>query len=105
MHLFLLPSCTHSAHTELPRPDLASLPELRNLSQQVLRVLCPTELGYSYEEVKGMDDITVTIMPEKKGMVFKYVEYLVESRVSAGLEGGGVGDGEVPRQDLSGGLV
>lgn len=49
---------------------------------RVLRATNPTELGYTYEELKGMDDISVTIMPEKKGMVFKHVEYLVESRVS-----------------------
>jgi len=41
----------------------------------------PTQLGYAYEELKAMDDIAITIMPEKKGMVFKHVEYLVESRV------------------------
>lgn len=49
---------------------------------QVLRETNPTELGYSYEDIKSMDDISITIMPEKKGMLFKHVEYLVESRVS-----------------------
>lgn len=68
---------------ELPKPDLASLSELREMSMQVLRATNPTQLGYTYEDLKGMDEISVTIMPEKKGMVFKHVEYLVESRVSA----------------------
>ncbi len=49
---------------------------------QVVRATNPSQLGYSYEDLKTMDSITVTIMPEKKGMVFKHVEYLVESRVS-----------------------
>ena len=48
---------------------------------EILRTTRPTELGYSYEELKGLDDVSVTIMPEKKGMVFKHVEYLVESKV------------------------
>ena len=39
-------------------------------------------LGYSYEELKAIDDISISIMPEKKGMLFKHIEYLVESRVS-----------------------
>lgn len=82
LHPFL-PSSTHTP-TEPPKPDLACLSDLRSLCLQVARASCPTELGYSYEEVKGMDDISVTIMPEKKGMVFKHVEYLVESRVSGG---------------------
>ena len=68
---------------ELPKPELASLSELRDMSMQVLRATNPTQLAYSYEELKAMDDVSVTIMPEKKGMVFKHVEYLVESRVSS----------------------
>lgn len=67
---------------ELPVPELGNMSELHDLCMEVLRATRPTELGYSYEELKGMDDISVTIMPEKKGMVFKHVEYLVESRVS-----------------------
>ena len=48
---------------------------------KVLRKTRPTELGYSYEELKTMDDISVSLLPEKKGMLFKHVEYLVESKV------------------------
>ena len=53
---------------------------------QVLRATNPTQLGYTYEEIKAMDEISVTIMPEKKGMVFKHVEYLVESKVGIQLK-------------------
>lgn len=56
---------------------------------QVLRATNPTQLGYSYDELKHMDDISVSVMPEKKGMVFKHVEYLVESRVSPIVASGG----------------
>ena len=67
---------------ELPKPELAGLVELRDSVMRVVRATNPTQLGYTYEELKAMDDISVTIMPEKKGMVFKHIEYLVESRVS-----------------------
>ena len=33
-----------------------------------------------------MDEISVTLIPEKKGVVFKHVEYLVESKVKYGRE-------------------
>ncbi len=55
--------------------------EVRTACMKVLRVTRPTELGYNYEELKAMDEVTVNLLPEKKGMVFKHVEYLVESKV------------------------
>ena len=72
--------CT-SMSPELPQPDLASLGDIRRISTGVLRATNPTELNYSYEELKALDEVSVTVMPEKKGMVFKHVEYLVESKV------------------------
>ena len=45
------------------------------------RATNPTDFGYSYEELKGLDDITVTLLPEKKGTLLKHNEYQVESRV------------------------
>lgn len=48
---------------------------------KLFRATRPTELGYTYEELKSMDEISVTLLPEKKGVVFKHVEYLVESKV------------------------
>ena len=80
-----------AASSELPIPKLASLSELRDMCMQVLRVTNPTQLGYTYEELKALDDISVTIMPEKKGMVFKHVEYLVESKVRIQMEKMAVG--------------
>ena len=55
--------------------------EVRAACMKVVRATRPTELGYSYEELKAMDDVIVNLLPEKKGMVFKHVEYLVESKV------------------------
>ena len=53
---------------------------------KLFRATRPTELGYTYEELKSMDEISVTLIPEKKGVVFKHVEYLVESKVEGGRE-------------------
>ena len=71
----------HTFLSELPSPKLASMSEVRAACMKVLRATRPTELGYSYEELKAMDDVSVSLLPEKKGMVFKHVEYLVESKV------------------------
>ncbi len=68
--------------------------ELRKICMEILRATRPTELGYTYEELKAQDEISVTVMPEKKGMLFKHVEYLVESKVcGCGRGGGGGGHG------------
>lgn len=85
-HPYNIISHTLSSHTyvwfsELPSPKLASMSEVRTACMKVLRVTRPTELGYNYEELKAMDEVTVNLLPEKKGMVFKHVEYLVESKV------------------------
>ena len=58
--------------------------DVRSACLKVLRKTRPTELGYSYEDLKAMDDVSVNLLPEKKGMVFKHVEYLVESKVGGG---------------------
>ena len=67
--------------TELPSPSLGPIAEMRDSCMKLFRATRPTELGYTYEELKSMDEILVTLIPEKKGVVFKHVEYLVESKV------------------------
>ena len=71
---------------ELPSPSLAPIAEMRDSCMKLFRATRPTELGYTYEELKSMDEISVTLIPEKKGVVFKHVEYLVESKVKYGRE-------------------
>lgn len=66
---------------ELPSPSLGPIAEMRDSCMKLFRATRPTELGYTYEELKSMDEILVTLIPEKKGVVFKHVEYLVESKV------------------------
>lgn len=70
-----------SLNAELPMPTLATLAELKDMWARFNRATNPTEFGYSYEELKGLDDITVTLLPEKKGTLLKHNEYQVESRV------------------------
>ena len=66
---------------ELPSPTLASLSELKVICTKFYRSTVPTELGYSYDELKTMDDVSISLLPEKKGTVFKHNEYMVESKV------------------------
>ena len=56
--------------------------ELHDISLSLLQPETSAKLTQTYEQLKAMDDITVTLIPEKKGVVFKHVEYLVESKVS-----------------------
>ena len=79
LSLSLSPSL--SLPTELPSPNLASLSELTEICSKFYRKAHPTELGFSYSEIKMMDELTVNLLPEKKGTVFKHNEYLVESKV------------------------
>ncbi len=67
---------------ELPVPKLGVTSELADISLSLLKGEGATRLVLSYEDLKAMDDISVALIPEKKGMVFKHVEYLVESKVS-----------------------
>ncbi len=69
------------AHTDLPSPTMASIAELQNIYIKMFRATLPTDLGYTYEELKTMDSVAVTLVPEKQGTVFKHVEYLIQSKV------------------------
>ena len=74
---------------ELPCPTLASISDLRDICAKLFRNAVPTDMGYTFEELKSMDHINVALIPEKKGMVFKHVEYLIESKVGlVGMVGG-----------------
>ena len=67
--------------TDLPIPKLAPLKEPEKEVVVKPSDVSPTTFGYTYSDLQKMDSITVQIVPEKKGMVFKYQEYLVESKV------------------------
>lgn len=66
----------------LPIPTLSTMVEIKDICAKFNRATNPNELGYTYEQLKSLDDIHVSLIPEKKGTLLKHNEYLVESRVS-----------------------
>ncbi|XP_013789133.1 sorting nexin-8-like isoform X2 [Limulus polyphemus] len=65
---------------ELPRPSLGDLSDLKALSVRLRREKNPTRLSMSYREVCSRDIIKVTLIPKKKGLILKHVEYEVSSQ-------------------------
>lgn len=68
------------AGQELPKPSLGDLGDLRSTSVKLRREKNPNILGYNYRELCDLDAIKVELMPEKKGIILKHVEYEVTSR-------------------------
>ncbi|XP_064406510.1 sorting nexin-8-like isoform X2 [Halichondria panicea] len=66
--------------SEMPVPVLGPTSELADISLSLIKGEGAVKLLLSYDDIKAMDDVSVTLIPEKKGMVFKHVEYLVESK-------------------------
>ncbi|XP_054712523.1 sorting nexin-8-like [Uloborus diversus] len=67
------------AGEELPKPSLGDLSDLRILSIRLRREKNPTRLGLNYNEICALDCVQVSIVPEKKGLFLKHVEYEVSS--------------------------
>ena len=66
---------------ELPKPQLGDLSDLKALSIKMRRQRAPNILGFTYSELKSLDTIKVELVPEKKGLILKHVEYEVSSKV------------------------
>jgi len=66
---------------ELPVPNLGELSDLRTLSHVVRKVRSPNALSYSYADLCDLDTVSVALVPEKKGLILKHVEYEVASQV------------------------
>ncbi|CAH1794267.1 unnamed protein product, partial [Owenia fusiformis] len=64
---------------ELPKPSLGEISDLKSLSIQVRREKMPDLLGYSFTELQNLDNIKVELVPEKKGLILKHIEYEVTS--------------------------
>ena len=47
----------------------------------------PNVLGYKFDELCDFDQVKVELVPEKKGLILKHVEYEVTSRVSVRGQG------------------
>ena len=66
---------------ELPVPNLGELSDMRTLSHTVRKERSPNALCYSYADLCDLDTVTVALVPEKKGLILKHVEYEVSSQV------------------------
>ncbi|XP_064631538.1 sorting nexin-8-like isoform X2 [Lineus longissimus] len=65
---------------ELPKPLLGDISDLKALSVKVRRDRNPNVLSYRYHELCELDTIKVELVPEKKGLILKHVEYEVTSQ-------------------------
>lgn len=66
---------------EFPTPALGDLSDLRQLQKQRQRQCHPGHLGMRYGDLCRLDTVTVHLVPEKKGLFLKHVEYQVTSKV------------------------
>ena len=64
---------------ELPRPNLGDLSDMRAASVRLRRKHTPNVLGFSFSDLCCLDNIKVELVPEKKGLILKHVEYEVTS--------------------------
>lgn len=65
---------------ELPVPVLGDLSEVTLLAQRLHRGN-PAKLSHTYSDICNLDTIEVNLVPEKKGIFLKHVEYQVTSKV------------------------
>ncbi|XP_074647619.1 sorting nexin-8-like [Tubulanus polymorphus] len=65
---------------ELPKPSLGDLSDLNKLSRKVHREKHHNALLYRYEELCQLDTVKVELVPEKKGLILKHVEYEITSQ-------------------------
>ncbi|XP_065065788.1 sorting nexin-8-like [Rhopilema esculentum] len=66
--------------SDLPKPNLGDLAELKSLKIKLKRTKNPNVLGFSYPELLELDRIEVELEPDKKGLILKHREYTVSSR-------------------------
>ena len=65
---------------ELPRPNLGDLSDMRAASVRLRRERTPNVLGFSFSDLCSLDNVKVELVPEKKGLILKHVEYEVTSQ-------------------------
>ncbi|XP_011329869.2 sorting nexin-8 isoform X2 [Ooceraea biroi] len=69
----------NSESQELPVPALGDLSEVTLLAQRLHRGN-PAKLSHTYSDICNLDTIEVNLVPEKKGIFLKHVEYQVTSK-------------------------
>ncbi|GAB1607628.1 sorting nexin-8-like [Argonauta hians] len=65
---------------ELPKPSFGELSDLKSFCVQLRRDMSPTILNYTYSELYDLENIKVELVPEKKGLILKHVEYEITSQ-------------------------
>lgn len=70
---------------ELPVPVLGDLSEVTLLAQRLHRGN-PAKLNHTYSDICNLDTIEVNLVPEKKGIFLKHVEYHVTSKVLSNMK-------------------
>ena len=85
-HVFIFCGKNHCRYhipiSELPKPNLGDLSEIKLLKTKLKRTKNPNVLGYTYTELLELDKVEVELEPDKKGLILKHREYTVSSRVS-----------------------
>ena len=66
--------------TEFPKPTLGDPKDLRSLKMQPTQE-DPLTVSQTLTKLLGKDTIQIEIIPEKKGLFLKHVEYQVTSQV------------------------
>ncbi|XP_076443374.1 sorting nexin-8-like [Babylonia areolata] len=65
---------------ELPKPNLGDLSDLKSASVRLRCERNPNVLGFSFSDLFSLDTVQVELVPEKKGLILKHVEYEVTSQ-------------------------
>ena len=73
--------CCMMMMLELPVPNLGELSDLRTLGHVLRKERSPDALCYTYADLCDLDTVSVAVVPEKKGLILKHVEYEVTSQV------------------------
>ncbi|KAK0048507.1 sorting nexin-8 [Biomphalaria pfeifferi] len=65
---------------ELPKPSLGDLSDLKAASLKIRRERMPNVLCFDFKDLCDIDSIKLELVPEKKGIILKHVEYEVTSK-------------------------
>lgn len=69
---------------ELPKPNIGDIKELQRTAAHLRNQNNNTSsMDMRYKELSEIDSIKVDLVPEKKGVILKHVEYNVTSQVSS----------------------
>ncbi|XP_065826548.1 sorting nexin-8-like [Oscarella lobularis] len=67
--------------TELPKPKLGELSNLTKMTLEIDRQSNPTVLGFTYDDLVAMDTLYLSVIPGKKGLIVKHVEFTLDSQL------------------------